>query len=446
MQNGCICCTLRGDLLEAVAELAEQDAFDYILIESTGISEPMQVAETFTTEFLEESIEDFEDKEVKRKMKKLLKLGGIEKVAKLDTCVTVIDACNFMACFETADLVSDRFGEEGVEEEDERTITDLMVDQIEFADIILLNKTDLVSEESLNCIKAVITKLNPVAKLIPTQYSRVDLKEILNTGLFDFEKAATSAGWLQSLNEMTKQSNGKMAPKPETEEYGISSFIYARRRPFHPARLHELINDKFFIIQDTFIDDEDQDEGDGDCETESNDDDASDTEVDPEEERKERLANKKRHKAFGPLLRSKGFMWLATRPLMAGEWSQAGCVLTIQAGSKWFGAMDEEEWADEMDPMTRDAIKKDFVGEFADRRQELVFIGAHLDRNSLEACLDKCLLTDAEMSRFEIIMRDSGLENKEDELVEIFEDPFEPWPVDGAHDHEGNGWEEEPIH
>jgi G3E family GTPase len=262
---------------------------------------------------------------------------------------------------------------------------------------------------------AVLKKLNPVAKLIPTTYSRVDLKDILNTKLFDFEKAATSAGWLHSLNAMEMQKNGKMGPKPETEEYGIGSFVYSRRRPFHPRRLYDLIESTFFMIEETFEDEEEEA-----CSAEA--------EQTPAE-KSDRIARKKNHAAFGPLLRSKGFMWLATRPYMSGEWSQAGCILTIQPGSPWFGALPEDEW--EMDDDTKEQVKNDFVGEWADRRQELVFIGCQMDRDALESCLDKCLLTDKEFKLCEKIMRRG--EDEESKLAAKFEDPFQQWYGDEEH-------------
>ncbi|CDS02045.1 hypothetical protein, partial [Sporisorium scitamineum] len=239
MQNGCICCTLRGDLLEEVAALAENREIDYLLIESTGISEPMQVAETFSEEFadmytqmadeLEDEIRaDPQKKEEHEKVAKILKQGGLPAVARLDTCVTVVDAVNLFNDYNTTDFLVDRHKDDhDVPEEDDRNISDLQTDQLEFANVILINKCDLVSKEEVDRIRAFIRLLNPDAKIIPTTRSRIDLKEILNTNLFSYEKAALGAGWLKSLNEEIK---------PETEEYGIGSFVYKARRPFHTAR------------------------------------------------------------------------------------------------------------------------------------------------------------------------------------------------------------------
>ncbi len=232
MQNGCICCTLRGDLLEEVAALADNREIDYLLIESTGISEPMQVAETFSEEFADmytEMAADLEDeiradprkKQDHEKVAQILKQGGLPAVARLDTCVTVVDAVNLFNDYNTTDFLVDRHKDDhDVPEEDDRNISDLQTDQLEFADVILINKCDLVSAEEVDRIRSFVRLLNPNAKIIPTTRSRIDLKEILNTNLFSYEKAALGAGWLKSLNEEIK---------PETEEYGIGSFVYRAR-------------------------------------------------------------------------------------------------------------------------------------------------------------------------------------------------------------------------
>lgn len=227
MQNGCICCTLRGDLLEEVASLAENHAVDYLLIESSGVSEPMQVAESFSPEFadmhiqagydLEQELETTEDEEMRqtnKKVSQILKGGGLSKVSRLDTCVTVVDAVNVLSDFETADFLIDRQGREMVPEEDDRNISDLMTDQLEFANVIIINKTDLVKPEELVKIKQLIKVLNPAARVIDSLYGKIDLKQVLDTKLFDYEKATLSAGWLQSLQEVHT---------PETIEYDISS-------------------------------------------------------------------------------------------------------------------------------------------------------------------------------------------------------------------------------
>jgi G3E family GTPase len=225
LQNGCICCTLRGDLLEELVRLARTDAVQYVVIESTGISEPMQVAETFTTEFSnmmleQENVADgqAENTEI---LKEIAEIGGLHKLARLDTTVSVIDAFNLFANFSTSEFLSDRYGSDQIIPEDERTITDLMVDQIEFADVIIVNKIDSIDHKTKERVLALVKKLNPSAKVLEAKYSKIDVKEIINTNMFTFEKAATGAGWLRSLHELTmREINGtsKMVPKPETEE------------------------------------------------------------------------------------------------------------------------------------------------------------------------------------------------------------------------------------
>lgn len=349
LQNGCICCTLRGDLLEELVSLAKDSAFEYIIIESTGISEPMQVAETFTTEFTNMYLENQEGvtPEDEKILKEIQELGGLEKLAQLDTCVTVIDGKNFYHNLETTEFLVDRFGSTGQNEE-ERTICDLMVDQIEFADVIIVNKMDLVSKKQKKKIFKTIKSLNPVAKVIRTNYSRVDVNDVVGTGLFDFEKASSSAGWLQSLHEMTRREayGNKLTPKPETEEYGINNFVYKSRRPFHPERLYKLIRDKFVVIelsglaeegqegQEAENEEESEDEADEDedDEDEGEDIDSEDDEEDYVDPSEEQIIKNKKNSKFGPVLRSKGFFWLASRHIIRGEWSSAGPMLTMRGG------------------------------------------------------------------------------------------------------------------
>lgn len=448
MENGCICCTLRGDLLEEVAALAENREIDYLLIESTGISEPMQVAETFSEEFADmygQMVEDLEEeiradpqkKEEHEKVAKILKQGGLPAVARLDTCVTVVDAVNLFNDYNTTDFLVDRHKDDhDVPEEDDRNISDLQTDQLEFANVILINKCDLVSKEEVARIKAFIRLLNPDAKIIPTTRSRIDLKEILNTNLFSYEKAALGAGWLKSLNEEIK---------PETEEYGIGSFVYRARRPFHTARLWETIREVFVVIQSEYIDDgedeneemEDDEGGDSDNEEEEEMDvqegnEGDEGETQPQLNPQARLEAKNASETFGPLLRSKGFIWLATRPLMFGEWSQAGIMLTLQGGARWRCELDEELWPQDKEVV--EAIKKDFEGPWGDRRQEIVLIGKNMregGEDRLRAAFDRCLLTDEEMKEWEKVMNDSSLQDikaKQQALQEIYEDGFEDWP------------------
>ncbi|GAC73731.1 diadenosine polyphosphate hydrolase and related proteins [Moesziomyces antarcticus T-34] len=440
MQNGCICCTLRGDLLEEVAALAANREIDYLVIESTGISEPMQVAETFSEEFADMYVQMADDLEAEmrtspqastenQKVAEILKQGGLPAVARLDTCVTVVDAVNLFNDFNTTEFLVDRHKDDhDVPEEDDRNISDLQTDQLEFADVILINKCDLVREEEVERIRAFVRLLNPEAKIIATTKSRVDLEQILNTGLFSYEKAALGAGWLKSLNEEIK---------PETDEYGIGSFVYRARRPFHTARLWQTIREVFVVIQTEYIDDgedNDDDEDDaqsgseGEAQSEGDDD---DEEAQPQLNPQARLQAKNASETFAPLLRSKGFVWLATRPIMFGEWSQAGIMLTLQGGARWRCELGEEMWPHE--PEIVEAIKRDFQEPWGDRRQEIVMIGKdmrHGAEQRLRTALDACLLTDDEMQQWSAVMNDpklASINEKQEALQQLFEDGFEDW-------------------
>ncbi|MBX3433186.1 MAG: GTP-binding protein [Pirellulales bacterium] len=313
MTNGCICCTLREDLLKEVARLADEGRFDCLLIESTGVSEPMPVAETFT----------FADEQGRR-------LGD---VARLDTMVTVVDACNFLADFGSFDDLADR--RIGLGEEDRRNVVDLLVDQIEFADMLLLNKCDLVSEDELTALEGVLRNLNPRAEVIRTVRGRIEPRRLLDTGRFDLESAGAQPGWLEVP---------RGAEEPETDEYGITSFAYRARRPFHPQRLWEQL---------------DREDG-----------------------------------VLAGVIRSKGFLWIASRHDWAYSWSQAGVSVQLNPVGAWWDAADECEWPE--DPGLVAEIRSDFAGPYGDRRQELVFIGIEMDRVVIESCLEACLLTDEE--------------------------------------------------
>ncbi len=313
MSNGCICCTLREDLLLEVSRLAGEGRFDYLVIESTGISEPLPVAETFT----------FEDEDGK----------SLSQVARLDTMVTVVDGANFLAdYFEAREL---RETGESLGEEDQRNVADLLVDQIEFCDVILISKTDLIEAEHLQQLLGVLRSLNTRADIIPIAGGQVPLERILDTGRFDFDQAQQAPGWLQELRgEHT----------PETEEYGISSFTYGARRPFHPQKLHD-----FFASP----------------------------------------------ALRGKLLRSKGFFWLASRPQFAGQWSQAGGIAQHGMAGLFWKAVPSEQWP--QDPEQLAYIMERWQEPFGDMRQELVFIGQDLDSDEITARLDACLLTDEEL-------------------------------------------------
>ncbi|EAQ65617.1 cobalamin synthesis protein/P47K family protein [Marinomonas sp. MED121] len=313
MSNGCICCTLREDLLLEVTELAKEGRFDYLVIESTGISEPLPVAETFT--FADEDGVSLSD------------------VATLDTMVTVVDAVNFMKDYEEAQYLQDKG--ESLGEEDERSVADLLVDQVEFADIILVSKSDLVTMENMNKLKAILTSLNTSAQIIPIENGQVDIDKVLNTGLFDFDRAQQAPGWL-------KEMRGEHVP--ETEEYGIGSFSYVARRPFHP--------EKFFnFLHNT--------------------------------------------KDYGKLLRSKGYFWLATRPEFAGQWSQAGGIARYGFAGMFWKAVPKDNWP--TDEASLAAINEHWTEPFGDMRQELAFIGQGLNQDAMITALDNCLLSDDEI-------------------------------------------------
>ena len=313
MSNGCICCTLREDLLEEVNKLAKEGRFDHLVIESTGISEPLPVAETFT--FADEQGVSLSD------------------VAKLDTMVTVVDAVNFLKDYQEAKYLKDKG--ESLGEDDERSVADLLVDQVEFADLILISKTDLVNTEDLERLKAILKTLNTDAKVLPIEHGNVDIDKVLNTGLFDFERARQAPGWL-------KEMRGEHIP--ETEEYGIGSFCYEARRPFHPDKFHEFLHNT---------------------------------------------------KQYGKLIRSKGFFWLATRPEYAGQWSQAGGIARYGFAGLFWKAVPEKDWPEDEEYLA--SIKNQWVEPFGDMRQELVFIGQGLDKEKMTQKLNECLLTEEEV-------------------------------------------------
>ncbi|MDI1446877.1 zinc metallochaperone GTPase ZigA [Polyangium sp. 6x1] len=311
MTNGCICCTLREDLLLEVQKLAREGRFDYLLIESTGISEPLPVAETF----------GFGDDTGAR----------LSDVARLDTMVTVVDAYNFSKDFAAAEDLAER----GVaaSEEDDRSVVDLLVDQVEFCDVIVLNKVDLVSQKELGLLEATLHRLNPRARIVPASFGKVPIETIMGTGLFDMEKAKAAPGWMAEMR-------GEHVP--ETEAYGLGSFVLRDHRPFHPARLYALM-----------------------------------------------------HEEWPGVIRSKGFFWLATRPEWVAEWSQAGGACRFGVVGKWWAAQSKEDWPEDED--ARQRIESDWDPELGDRRQEIVIIGT-AEREGMRARLEACLLSDEEMA------------------------------------------------
>ena len=312
MSNGCICCTLREDLLLEVNRLAKEGRFDHLVIESTGISEPLPVAETFT----------FADEDGQ----------SLSAVASLDTMVTVVDGFNFLRDYESNESIQSRG--ESLGAEDERTVVDLLVDQIEFCDVLILNKTDLISETEKTRLMAILTSLNPRANVITAEFGKVGLDQVLNTGLFDFDAAAQAPGWLQELRgEHT----------PETEEYGIRNFVFRARRPFHPMRFSHVIENEMRGV-----------------------------------------------------VRSKGYFWLASRPRHAGSWSQAGGVSRQGLAGMWWASVPKDRWPDDAENL--EYILENWVDGSGDARQELVFIGIEMDETALRERLESALLTDEEMA------------------------------------------------
>ena len=334
MSNGCICCTLREDLLELVRELAKDGKFDYLLIESTGISEPLPVATTF----------DFRDENGL----------SLSDVAELDTMVTVVDAANLINNYSSTDFLRDRG--ESLGEQDERTLVDLLVEQIEFANVILINKVDLISKEQLKTVTAIIRGLNTKAKIIETTLSKVELKEVMDTKLYDLEEAQDHPLWAQELYNPN-------AHVPETDEYGITSFVYRARAPFDPKKIHE------FFTQE-----------------------------------------------WPGVIRAKGFFWLSSRPDFVGEISQAGAFVKHKGIGRWWASVPESEWPDR--EAVEDAIGQYWTDSYGDRRQEIVFIGLknQMKQHSLWKRLDSCLVED-------YLSAPKAFENSDDPFPTWFTNP-----------------------
>jgi G3E family GTPase len=335
MSNGCICCTLREDLLEEVSRLANDGRFDYLLIESTGISEPMPVAETFT--FRDEAGQSLAD------------------IARLDTMVTVVDGVNFLLDYQAADSLESRGQTLG--EDDERSVTELLIEQIEFADVILISKIDLISSVERKELMAILQSLNAHAEILPMVMGAVPLGKILDTGRFDFERASQAPGWLKEL---------RGEHLPETEEYGIASTAYRARRPFHPQRFFDFLN---------------------------------------------------RPWTNGKLLRSKGFFWLASKYQEAGSWSQAGGLMRHGFAGRWWRFVPRSQWPEDEESIQ--TIMKNWAEQSGDCRQELVFIGQHVDFTQLAVELDQCQLTDEELAQGP-------------EVWKLLPDPFGDWHEEAA--------------
>ena len=317
MSNGCICCTLREDLMIEVERLANENRFDYLLIESTGISEPIPVAQTFS--FISEE-------------------NGIDlsRFSYVDTMVTVVDAFNFFKDFGSPETLSDRnlTNIEG----DYRTIVNLLTDQIEFANIIILNKSDLVTKGEISILNTIIKKLNPSAKVIESTFSKIDINEVINTGKFNFEEAEQSAGWLEELK--------KDEHKPETEEYGISSFVFRNKKPFDPQRFWNFIQNGFPLS----------------------------------------------------IIRSKGLFWMASRPKQALIWSQAGGSLKADSAGVWWSSIPFKNRIQQIAFIeNQNEIEKEWDKSYGDRKNEIVFIGQNMNKNLICSHLEQCLSSKEEL-------------------------------------------------
>ena len=322
MSNGCICCTLREDLLQEIRRLASEERFDYLLIESTGVSEPMPVAETFF----------FRDD-----------LGFcLDDISSLDTMVTVVDAANFESDFGSPETLTDRGQQVGTD--DDRTIVDLLVDQIEFADVVILNKIDAVDKSTKTKIISAIKAINSRATLVESSYGNINLNEILNTNRFDIESAEQMPDWLKIIEG---------EPVPETEEYGIHHFVYRARRPFHPERWSNWMKEE-----------------------------------------------------WPGVIRSKGFFWLATRMPYVGIWSKAGNQMKFEMAGKWFATVPRQNWPE--DPEEIESVLANWQEPYGDRRQEIVLIGYadKMDKSFLKECFDACLLNDEEMNMGDVLWGD----------------------------------------
>ncbi len=312
MSNGCICCTLREDLLMEVNRLARENRFDQLVIESTGISEPLPVAETFT----------FEDDSGE----------SLSAVARLDTMVTVVDGFNFLRDYQSRDSIESRG--ESLGEFDERSVVDLLIEQIEFCDVLIINKTDLISEKQREQLTGILRSLNPRARIETARFGQVALDKVLNTGLFDFAEASQAPGWMQEL---------RGTHVPETEEYGISNFVWRARRPFHPERFWDFFGGE-----------------------------------------------------LPGVVRSKGYFWLASRPEFAGSWSQAGGVSRQEMAGRWWVGVPRDRWPQDEESLRW--IMQHWQDGVGDARQELVFIGMQMDEGALRRQLNAALLTDSELA------------------------------------------------
>lgn len=339
LTKGCICCSLRDELAERVTQIVESHQFDYVLVEATGISEPLPVAAGFFTD-------DAEGR-------------ALDDIVRVDAMITVVDALNFPLDFEKSETLGER--RIALDPSDDRSVSDVLAEQVEFANVIVINKTDLVSELELRRLEALLAQLNPKATLLRATHGILPLEALLDTEAFEFEEASQASGWQHALT-------GKKAPA--ADEFGLSSFVYRARRPFHPGRLWDVLQEE-----------------------------------------------------MPGVLRVKGFFWLASRHNHAGIWSQAGHAFRDDLAGRWWASLPKDEWPDE--PVAQEEIERLHEGPYGDRRQELVFIGAGMDRASIERRLDQCLLDDVEMQLGQL-----GWES--------FADPFSVWWDDDEGEISGN--------
>jgi G3E family GTPase len=339
LENGCICCSLRDELAARIGEIAKSDQFDYILVESTGISEPLPVAAGFFSED---------------------ELGmELDDVVRVDAMITVVDALNFPLDFEKSDTLRER--RIALDQADDRSVSDVLAEQVEFANIVVINKTDLVPEVDLRRLEALLHQLNPKARLVRATHGMVPRELLIDTSAFEFEEASQSSGWQRALI-------GKKTPP--AAEFDLGSFVYRARRPFHPGRLWDVLQE-----------------------------------------------------SLPGVLRVKGFFWLASRHNHAGIWSQAGRAFRDDLAGRWWASLPKDEWPDE--PVAQEEIHRLHEEPYGDRRQELVFIGAGMDRTWIETRLDECLLDDVEMQLGQLGW-------------EAFADPFSVWWDDDEGEIAGN--------
>ncbi|UPR00373.1 cobalamin synthesis protein [Chloropicon primus] len=382
LHNGCICCTLREDLVKSLADLVHDDSnrYDAIIVESTGVSLPREVADTFLADVSPESeikrgevetIENPATAQLDAIVKALRGKRTLNEVARLDTCVTMVDVAGFKANMGTAAEMREQF-KDSVEKDDNRSVGPLLTQQIEFADVIVLSKCDLVSPKEADDVEDAVRALNPGARITRALRGDVPLSSVLCTGLFDMEKAVNAAGWMQLIED---------EDVPETEEYGIHSFVYKARTPFHPARLAFFLNDHFFVkIEDQAME----------VKTKGG---------ERAFEVRQQVRQARMQKKFGHILRSKGCLWLAGRDHLIGGWSQAGGVGDFSCLGFWMGFLPKDNWPPEGSKQYERAIELWQGPVLQDKRQEIVFIGQNLNQEAITKALDACLIKRSETKK-----------------------------------------------